>query len=138
MQMDFGLLVLAYRPCTRNPVNCPAVICLPRMAILSSFGRETSPVNIMGPRSIFPTLFTPAIYFLLYFLFSCYHYLLGPGVSICKTHYNTIIWRAENRTHLSKQTRPSTERSRKASNVRGIPSRPDDPLKWVLIVRTQV
>src|SRR3954468_10783584 len=26
----------------------------------------------------------------------------------------------------------------KASNVRGIPSRPDDQLRWVLIVRTQV
>src|SRR3954469_9489079 len=62
----------------------------------------------------------------------------GPGVSVCKPRYNTIIWRAENRTHLSKQTRPSTERSRKASNVRGIPFRPDDPLRWVLIARTQV
>src|SRR3954470_7289714 len=49
--------------CAHNPVNCPAVICLPRMAILSSFGRETSLVNIMGPRSIFPILFTPLIYF---------------------------------------------------------------------------
>src|SRR3954463_2021244 len=64
--------------------------------------------------------------------------LSGPGVSVCKPRYNTIIWRAENRTHLSKQTRPSTERSRKASNVRCIPSRSDDQLKWVLIVRTQV
>src|SRR3954466_1949265 len=64
--------------------------------------------------------------------------LLGPGVSVCKSRYNTIIWRAENRTHLSKQTRPNTERSQKASNVRGIPSRPDDQLRWVLIVCTQV
>src|SRR3954463_2661880 len=47
-----------------NPVNCPAVICLPRIAFLSSFGRETSLVNIMGPRSIFPPLFTLSIYFL--------------------------------------------------------------------------
>src|SRR4051812_35210708 len=62
----------------------------------------------------------------------------GPGVSIYKSLYNIVIWRAENRTHLSKQTRPSTERSRKASNVRGIPSRPDDQLRWVLIVCTQV
>src|SRR3954469_9133618 len=44
----------------------------------------------------------------------------------------------KNRTHLSKQTRSSTERSRRASHVRGIPSRPDDQLRWVLIVRTQV
>src|SRR4051812_14195072 len=59
-------------------------------------------------------------------------------VSICKSRYNTIIWRADKRTHLSKKTRPNTERSRKSSNVRGIPSRPDDQLRWVLIVRTQV
>src|SRR4051812_30831642 len=64
--------------------------------------------------------------------------LSGPRVRVCKSRYNTIIWRAESRTHLSKKTRPSIERSRKASNVRGIPSRPDDQLRWVLIVRTQV
>src|SRR3954469_5312241 len=64
--------------------------------------------------------------------------LSGPGVSVCKPRYDIVIWRAENRTHLSKQTRPSTERSRKASYVRDIPSRTDDPLRWVLIVRTQV
>src|SRR4051812_25036067 len=52
----------------------------------------------------------------------------GPGVSVCKHRYDIVIWRAENRTHLSKQTRPSTERSRRASNMRGIPSRPDDQL----------
>src|SRR3954469_19173260 len=57
--------------------------------------------------------------------------LSGPGVSVCKSRYGIVIWRAENRTHLSKQTRPSTERSRKASYVRGIPSRPDDQLRWV-------
>src|SRR3954467_8721802 len=62
----------------------------------------------------------------------------GPGVSVCKSRYDIVIWRAKNRTHLSKQTRPSTERSRKASNVRGIPSRTDDQLRWVLIIRTQV
>src|SRR3954469_20691235 len=71
MQLDFGLLVLAYCPydltstflvallelrCVFNHVNCPAVICSPGIAVLSSFGRETSLVNIMGPRSIFPTL----------------------------------------------------------------------------------
>src|ERR1041385_2206746 len=33
------------------------------MAILSSSGRETSLVNIIVPRPIFPTLFTPSIYF---------------------------------------------------------------------------
>src|SRR3954471_20190675 len=64
--------------------------------------------------------------------------LSGPRVSVCKFPYNIVIWRAENRTHLSKKTRPSTERSRKASKVRGIPSRPDDQLRWVLIVRTRV
>src|SRR3954465_13879206 len=39
-------------------------MCLPCIAVLSSFGRETSLVNIMGPRSILPPLFTPSIYFL--------------------------------------------------------------------------
>src|SRR3954469_16175734 len=29
---------------------------------LSSFGRETSLVKVMGPRSIFPPLFTPLIF----------------------------------------------------------------------------
>src|SRR3954471_23778809 len=33
------------------------------LALLSSFGRETSLVKVMGPRSIFPPLFTPSIYF---------------------------------------------------------------------------
>src|SRR3954470_383415 len=46
--------------CIFNPVNCQAVICLPRIAVLLSFGRETSLVNIMRPRSIFPSLFTPS------------------------------------------------------------------------------
>src|SRR3954466_1304754 len=48
------------------------------MAILSSFGRETSLVNIIGPRSIFSILFTPVINLLLYLLFSCYHYHYYP------------------------------------------------------------
>src|SRR4051812_11454155 len=54
--------------CVFNPVNCPAVICLPRIAVLSSFGRETSLVNITGPRSIFSILFTRSIHFRFYFL----------------------------------------------------------------------
>src|SRR3954470_15268687 len=54
--------------CAHNPVNCPAVICLPRMAILSSFGRETSLVNIIGSRYIFPILLHPlSIYCFIYF-----------------------------------------------------------------------
>src|SRR4051812_39510132 len=64
--------------------------------------------------------------------------LSGPGVCVCNSNHNSITWRAESRTHLSKQTRPSTEHSRKASYVRGIPSRPDDQLRWVLIARSQV
>src|SRR4051812_39353409 len=59
--------------CVYNPVNFPSIICLPRIAVLSSFGRETSLVNIMGPRSIFSSLFTSLFTFLL-FTFSCYHY----------------------------------------------------------------
>src|SRR3954463_12833875 len=57
--------------------------------------------------------------------------LSGPGVSVCNSNHDAITWRVESRIHLSRQTRPSTERSRKASNVRGIPSRPDDQLRWV-------
>src|ERR1041385_2693615 len=54
--------------CAHNLVNCPAVICLPRMAILSSFGGKTSLVNIMRPRSIFPILLHPlSIYCFIYF-----------------------------------------------------------------------
>ena len=34
------------------------------LALLSSFGRETSLVKVMGPWSIFPPLFTRSIYFL--------------------------------------------------------------------------
>src|SRR3954462_254864 len=76
---------------------------------------------------------------IVYFTQSSFNAVVsGPGVSVCKSRYDIVIWRAENRTHLSKQTRPSTERSRRASNVRGIPSRPDDQLRWVLIARTQV
>ena len=61
---------------THNPVNCPAVICLPRIAVLSSFGRETSLVNIMGPRSILPSLITSAISFTFLFTIcsNTYHY----------------------------------------------------------------
>ena len=65
---------------------------------------------------------------------SCYRgHVSGPGVSICNSGHNAITWRAESRTHLSKQTSPSTEHSRKASNVWGIPSRTDDQLRWVLM-----
>src|ERR1041385_7641659 len=35
--------------CVLNPVNCRSVICLPRIAVLSSFGRETSLANITYP-----------------------------------------------------------------------------------------
>src|SRR3954471_10878179 len=59
--------------CVYNPVNCPSVICLPRIAVLSSFGRDTSLVNFTGPRSIFSSPFTRLFTFLA-FTFSCYHY----------------------------------------------------------------
>src|SRR3954467_11968596 len=83
MHMDFSLLVLAYCSffrapsfliaklalrCFFNHVNCPSVICSPCIVALSYFGRETSLVNFMGPRSVFPPLFTPSLYFLFYFL----------------------------------------------------------------------
>src|SRR3954469_23031814 len=66
-----------------NPVNCPSVICLPHLAFLSSFGRETSLVNIIGPRSIFQPLFTPSIY--LFLLLSVAATITFPCVLIlCK------------------------------------------------------
>src|ERR1041384_2050583 len=84
MQMDFGLLTLAYCPLLLSPsflcsivsIAVPSLACqLPNcylftsLAFLSSFGRETSLVKITGPQSIFTSLFTPTIYFqLLLFL----------------------------------------------------------------------
>ena len=41
----------------------PSCNLLPHIAVLSSFGRETSLVNIMRLRSILPSLITSAIYF---------------------------------------------------------------------------
>src|SRR3954462_419847 len=78
MQMDFGLLTLAYCPLLLSPsflcsivsTAVPSKSCqLPNcdfftsLALLSSFGRETSLEKISGPRSIFTLLFTPTIYF---------------------------------------------------------------------------
>src|ERR1041385_2943611 len=78
MQMDFGLLTLAYCPLLWSPsflcsivsIVVPSESCqLPNcdlftsLALLSSFGRETSLVKITGPRSIFISLFTSLIYF---------------------------------------------------------------------------
>src|SRR3954463_463690 len=78
MQLDFGLLTLAYCPLLLSPsflcsivsFAVPSSSCqLPNcdlftsLALLSSFGRETSLVKITGPRSIFTLLFTPSIYF---------------------------------------------------------------------------
>src|SRR3954465_5687857 len=78
MQMDFGLLNLAYCPlllipsflCSIVSIAVPSQSCqLPSsdlftsLALLSSFRRETSLVKIAGPRSIFTSLFTPLVYF---------------------------------------------------------------------------
>src|SRR3954462_5940016 len=46
--LPFFCSIVALR-CVHNPVNCPSVICSPRIAVLSSFGRETSLVNITYP-----------------------------------------------------------------------------------------
>src|SRR3954464_5466822 len=86
MLLNLFLSFVAYLAlrCVFNPVNCPAVICLPRIAFLSSFGRETSLVNVMGPRSIFPPLFTPSVYFpVLYFLLQS-PLLLSLVLILCK------------------------------------------------------
>src|ERR1043165_6293582 len=82
MQMDFGLLSLAYCPLLLSPsflfsivsIAVPSQSCqLPNcdlftlLALLLSFGRETSLVKITGPRSIFTSLFTPLFTFCFYF-----------------------------------------------------------------------
>ena len=57
---------------SHNPVNCPAVICLPRIAVLSSFGRDITSerhgapvhVHIIGHFAIyFPLLLLSAFTF---------------------------------------------------------------------------
>src|SRR4051812_12418893 len=83
MQMDFGLLTLAFCPLLLSPsflciivsIAVPSQSCqLPNcnfftlLALLSSFGRETSLVKITGPQSIFTSLFTIFIYFQLLLL----------------------------------------------------------------------
>src|ERR1043165_9249836 len=80
MQMDFGLLTLAYCTLLLSPsflcsivsIAVPSLSCqfpncdlFTSPALLSSFGRETSLVKITGLRSIFTSLFTPTIYFQL-------------------------------------------------------------------------
>src|SRR3954469_8330121 len=70
--------------CIFNLINCPAVICLPRIAFLSSFERETSLVNVMGPRSIFPPLFTPSICFFAFTFCSSHHYHYHLRLILCK------------------------------------------------------
>src|ERR1041385_8792950 len=81
--LPFFVAKLALR-CVFNPVNCPAVIFLPRIAVLSSFRRETSLVNIMGPRSIFSSLFTRSIYFLLLLCRFYHHYHYPLRFILCK------------------------------------------------------
>src|ERR1041385_4981997 len=46
--LPFFCSILALR-CVHNPVNCPSIICSPCIEFLSSFGRETSLVNITYP-----------------------------------------------------------------------------------------
>src|ERR1041384_5342777 len=57
--------------CVHNPVNCPSVICLPRIAVLSSFGRVSSLVNITYPGPY------PHYCFNAYLLFCIYLQLLS-------------------------------------------------------------
>src|SRR4051812_30568388 len=53
--------------CVYNPVNCPSVICSPRIAVLSSFGRETSLVNITYPGPYLHHCFHAHLLFCFYF-----------------------------------------------------------------------
>src|SRR3954462_1754636 len=52
---------------SHNPVNCPAVICLPRIAVLSSFGRDITSERHGAPVHV-PTIDHFAIYFPLLLL----------------------------------------------------------------------
>src|ERR1043165_10267543 len=96
MQMDFGLLSLAYCPLLLSPsflfsivsIAVPSQSCqLPRcnlftsLALLPSFGRETSLVKITGPRSIFTSLFTPQFTFKAFTFTST---LLSLCLILCK------------------------------------------------------
>ena len=79
--MDFGLLTWRTAHALNLNLSCnvvsiglrpwscqlPSCNLLPHIAVLSSFGRETSLVNIMRLRSILPSLITSAIYFSLLF-----------------------------------------------------------------------
>src|ERR1043165_1301922 len=95
MQLDFGLLNLAYCPLLLSPfflcsivsIAVPSQSCqLPNcdlftsLALLSSFGRETSLVKITGPWSIFTLLFATSIYFQILFSFA----LLSLAFILCK------------------------------------------------------
>ena len=54
--------------CIFNPINCPAMICLPRMAFLSSFGRDITSEHHGTPVHISTTVclqFTFCFYFQL-------------------------------------------------------------------------
>ena len=63
----------------------PSCNLLPHIAVLSSFGRETSLVNIMRLRSILPSLITSAIYFsAFYLLLQLYLSLLSFALILCK------------------------------------------------------
>src|SRR3954465_3178390 len=86
-----GVLPIAFEPlpffCSIVSITVPSLSCqLPSydlftsLALLSSFGRETSLVNITGPQSIFTPLFTPSIYF--QFLLSVS--LLSFALILCK------------------------------------------------------
>src|ERR1044071_9628315 len=95
MQMDFGLLTLAYCPLLLSPsflcsivsIAVPSQSCqwpncdwFTSLVLLASFGRETSLVKITGPRSIFTLLFAPSVYFQLLLSFA----LLSLALILCK------------------------------------------------------
>ena len=63
----------------------PSCNLLPHIVVLSSFGRETSLVNIMRLRSILPWLITSAIYFSA-FTYYCKNYLslLSLLLTLCE------------------------------------------------------
>src|ERR1041385_2817600 len=78
MLLSLFLSFVAYLAlrCVHNPVNFLSVICSPRISVLSSFGRETSLVNITYPGPY------PHYCFHAHLLF-CFYFQLF--VSVCRS-----------------------------------------------------
>src|SRR4051812_19041558 len=92
MQMDFGLpmllsLVLSFAAylalcCAHNPVNCPAIICLPRIAFFVFWERDITSEHHGTPVHISTTIYTHNLFPIL--LSSCSYYYTSLALILCK------------------------------------------------------